>query len=35
MYMHEKLGTVRAIGYAIAIIAMIVVALWRLMPHHH
>ena len=31
--MQEKVGTARAIGYAIGIAAAILVVLWRLIPH--
>jgi hypothetical protein len=35
MYMQDKLGNARGIGFAIAIAIAIVVALWRLIPHGH
>jgi len=35
MRMQEKLGTVRAIGYAIAIAVIIVLLLLRLIARHH
>jgi hypothetical protein len=35
MYMQDKLGTARAIGYAIAVAVIIVVVLLRLIPHGH
>jgi hypothetical protein len=35
MYMQEKLGTVRTIGYVIAVVVIIVVVLLRLLPHGH
>ncbi len=35
MFMQEKLGTVRTIGYVIGIAAAILVVLWRLIPHFH
>ncbi len=35
MYMQDKLGNARGIGFAIAIAIAIMVALWRLIPHGH
>jgi hypothetical protein len=35
MRMQEKLGTVRAIGYTIAIAVIIVLVLLRLIPRGH
>lgn len=33
--MSEKLGKARAIMYAIAVASLIVIALLRILPHHH
>jgi hypothetical protein len=35
MYTKENFGTVRAIGYVIAIVVIIVVVLLRLLPRVH
>lgn len=35
MYLQEKFGKVRAVGYAVGIGVIIVAALWRLVPHMH
>jgi hypothetical protein len=35
MNMQEKLGRIRAIGYAVGIVVIIVAALWRSIPHPH
>jgi hypothetical protein len=35
MYLQEKFGRIRNVGYAVGVVVIIVVTLWRLMPRFH